>query len=159
MIEEYSRVYRSDVRELLNQLQLYVESIDKEGYNIFTEEFGENYLESIFNKVNDNNGKIYLYKDGDKAVGIIIGVVNNEEDASYGYKLPKRGKITDLIVLDSYRHMGIGTSLIKEMEKYFDSINCKNIIISTLAYGSAINFYDKLGYHMRMVDMVKDIKD
>ena len=54
MIEEYSRVYRSDVRELLNQLQLYVESIDKEGYNIFTEEFGENYLESIFNKVNEN---------------------------------------------------------------------------------------------------------
>ncbi len=44
------------------------------------------------------NGKIALYNENKKIVGLVVGLINNEERFEYDLKVPKRGKITELIV-------------------------------------------------------------
>ncbi len=158
MIIEYEDRYSEEVTFLLERLQMYIESIDKEEYNIYTPFFGKHYFNKVLLEVCKNDGKILLYKDGDEIVGLIAGIVNNLEEESYGYKFPKRGRIIELVVLEEYRDKGIGTKLMNEMEDYLRSIDCKDILISAMAYNEAIKLYEKLGYHARMVDMIKDIR-
>ena len=43
MIIEYSSQYDEDVKDLLVELQYYIASIDKEKYNILTENYREEY--------------------------------------------------------------------------------------------------------------------
>ena len=47
-----------------------------------------------------------------------------------------------------------------KMEQYFISVGCEYISIEVFAYNdNAISFYNKKGYHTRMLDMIKKIND
>lgn len=156
MIIEYQSQYKEDVKNLLEELQAHLANIDIEGYNILTKEYKELYVEKVLKEVNENEGKILLYKQDDKIVGLVVGIVNNEEMERYDFKAPKRGRITELVVSSKVRSNGIGTILLKEMEKYLKSIGCESILLAALAYNeNAIRFYEKNGYHMRATDMIK----
>ena len=119
MIIEYQNQYKEDVKDLLEELQAHLANIDIEGYNILTKEYKELYVEKVLKEVNENNGKILLYKQDDKIIGLVVGIVNNEEMERYDFKAPKRGRITELVVSGKVRSKGIGTILLKEMEKYW----------------------------------------
>lgn len=98
-----------------------------------------------------------LYKDNEKIVGLIVGLINNDETERYDFKAPKRGRITELIVDKEYRGKQIGKQLLAEMNKYLKSIGCEKILIAVFGYNeSAIEFYEKNGYHIRMIDMIED---
>ena len=46
-----------------------------------------------------------------------------------------------------------------KMEEYLNSIGCLYIAVDVFAYNeNAINFYEKYGYHERMISMIKKIK-
>lgn len=156
MVIEYQNQYKEDVKDLLEELQAHLANIDIEGYNILTKEYKELYFEKVLKEVNENHGKILLYKQDDKIVGLVVGIVNNEEMERYDFKAPKRGRITELVVSGKVRSNGIGTILLKEMEKHLKSIGCESILLVALAYNeNAIRFYKRNGYHMRATDMIK----
>lgn len=156
MVIKYDKIYDEDIKNLLVELQEYIVSIDKEGYNILTEEYRDKYFCKVMDEIKSCNGKMLLYKEGDKVVGLVIGLVNNDEEETYEFKAPKRGRISELVVSKTVRSKGIGTILLKAMEEYLKSVGCKDILIGVFAYNEkAINFYEKNGYHMRMVDMTK----
>lgn len=112
-------------------------------------------LQEIIN----NEGKCYLYIENQKAMGLIMGIVEKYDDYDYlDYKCPKKGNIIELIVSKEIRAKGIGKQLMEKMEMYFKSIKCEWIKVSVFAYNNhAINFYNKSGYHNRMIDMIKKI--
>lgn len=156
MVVEYDEQYDDNIKSLLIELQEYIQSIDKEGYNIMSEDYGELYFQKIAEDINKFNGKILLYKEDNEIVGLVVGLINNEAIKTYDFEAPKRGRISELIVSKNARLKGIGTTLLKSMEDYLKSVGCKDILLGVFAYNEkAIEFYEKNGYHMRMIEMTK----
>lgn len=141
------------------ELEEYILSIDKDNLDQINKDYRDKYAELDLKEIADNNGKCYLYVENDKALGLIMGVVEKYDDYDYlDYKCPKKGNIIELIISKNIRLKGIGKHLMEKMEMYFKSINCEYIKISVFAYNdNAINFYNKNGYHCRMIDMIKKI--
>ena len=160
MIIEYDKIYSEDVKELLVELQEYIVKIDKEKYNILTDEYKEKYLKKTMNEIKKCNGKMLLFKEAGKIVGLVVGIVNNEEIDKYDFKAPKRGMITELIVTKEYRGKNIGNELLQKIEEYLKSIGCEDILIEVFGYNqNAIDFYKNQGYHNRMVVITKKLNN
>ena len=50
-IIDYSSKYNEDIKDLLVELQEYIAEIDREKYNILTDEYREKYFEKTLNDV------------------------------------------------------------------------------------------------------------
>ena len=62
-IIEYEENYQEEVKELLEELQEYMISVDKESYSTITKDYKEKYFEKIIKEVNAYQGKIFLAID------------------------------------------------------------------------------------------------
>lgn len=156
MIVEYESKYDEEIKKLLVELQQHIVQIDKEHYNVV----GNNYKEEYFNKtiaeIEKYNGKMYLYKENKEICGLVVGLINNEEMDTYDFRAPKRGRISELVVLNNCRKKGYGKILLNSMEKHLKSVGCEDILIEVFAYNDgAMKFYEKNGYHIRTTEMIK----
>ena len=151
MVLEYDEKYDDDIKDLLVELKEYIQNIDIEGYNILQKNYRKLYFEKVLNDVKNYKGKIFLYEEDNKIVGLVVGIVNNDEIETYDFMAPKRGRITELVISKNVRSKGIGTVLLKYMEDYLKSIGCKDILIGVFAYNdNAVKFYRKNGYHWKV---------
>ena len=156
MIIDYSELYKEDVKNLLLELQEHIHSVDPEGYNIVGPDYRELSFVDTMEDVNKYNGKIMLYLENDEVLGMVIGLINNDTEETYNFRAPKRGRISELVVKKDVRSKGIGSILLKSMEDYLHSVGCESILIGVFAYNNeAVKFYEKNGYHNRMLDMIK----
>ncbi len=157
MIIEYDSKYDEEIKDLLVQLQQYLADMDIEGYNIVGDGYRDKYFEKTLEEVKKCNGKILLYKDNEKIVGLIVGIINNDDTIRYDFKAPKRGRITELVVDKDYRGKGIGKKLLLKMKEHLKTNRCEKIMIAVFGYNeSAIKFYKENGFHIRMLDMIED---
>ena len=158
-IIEYEDKHLEDVRDLLVELEEYILTIDKDELDQLHPEYREKMALIDLEEVKNNNGKCYLAIEKDKAIGLIMGTIPPYDEYDYlDYKCPKRGKITELIVTSKIRSKGVGQLLINKMEEYFKSVGCEYVIVDVFAYNeNAINFYNKKGYHSRMITDIKKI--
>lgn len=158
-IVEYSDKYLEDVRDLLVELEEYIISIDKDELDQLHPEYREKMAILDLEEVREWNGKCFLAIENDKAVGLIMGIIPGYEEFDYlDYKCPKRGEITELVVSKNIRSKGIGRELMKVMEDYFKENNCEYVLVDVFAYNEkAINFYEKSGYHPRMLVDIKKL--
>lgn len=159
-IIEYEDNYLEDVKNLLVELEEYIVSIDKDNLDQIHPEYRDKMAILDLEEVKNNNGKCYLAVENNKAIGLIMGCIFPYEEFDYlDYKCPKRGEITELIVSKNIRSKGVGKSLMNKMEEYFKSLQCEYILVDVFAYNeTAIKFYDKNGYHSRMIKNIKKIK-
>ena len=156
-IIEYEESYQEEVKQLLEELQEYMILVDKEGYSTITKDYKEKYFEKIIKAVNDYQGKIFLAIDK-KIVGLIIGLINNEDISTYDYKAPKLGRVTELIITKEYRNKKVGKQLLKKIEEYFKEVGCKGILLNVFANNKvAKSFYEKEGYSERTSELIKQI--
>ena len=158
-IIEYEDKYLEDVRRLLTELEEYLVSIDKDELDRVHPEYYEKMALVDLEDVNKNNGKCYLAIEDNEVLGLIMGTIPSYDEYDYlDYKCPKRGVITELIVNSKVRSKGVGNILMDTIEKYFKDNGCEYVIVDVFAYNkSAINFYDKKGYHPRMYVDIKKI--
>ncbi len=157
-IIDYSSKYDDDIKDLLVELQEHIVKIDRECYNILTPEYREKYFEKTMDEVNKYEGKIFLAKDDDTIIGLIIGLINNEDDATYDFHAPKRGRVTELIVSSKSRSNGVGKELLDKMEDHFKSVGCKGVLIDVFAYNEgAPRFYYRNGYFNRNLEVMKKL--
>lgn len=157
-IINYDSKYDEQIKDLLVELQEYVVSIDKYGYNILIDEYREKYFKETMKEVSEKEGKILLSVEDNKVIGLVIGIINNYEENSYEFKAPKRGRITELIVSEKYRIKGCGKLLVSEIENYLKSIGCKAVLIEVFAYNeNAKEFYLKKGYETRIIEVIKEL--
>ena len=158
-IIEYEDKYLEDIKDLLVELEEYIVSIDKDNLDQLHPEYREKMAILDLEEVNKYNGKCYLAIENDKAIGLIMWCIPPYDEYDYlGYKCPKRGEITELIVTNKIRSKGIGQELINKMEEYFKSIECEYVIVDVFAYNDiGKNFYNKKDYHARMETMIKKI--
>ena len=158
-IIEYEERYLEDVKDLLVELEEYILTIDKDNLDQLNSEYRNKMALIDLQEVKENNGKCYLAVENNKAVGLIMGIISTYDENDYlDYKCPKTGEITELIISKSIRSKGVGQQLMEKMENYFRSCNCEYVSVEVFAYNdSAINFYQKQGYHTRMLLDVKKI--
>ena len=158
-IIEYEKKNLEDVKDLLVELEEYILTIDKDNLDRLHPEYRDKMAILDLEEVKNNNGKCYLAIEDNKAIGLIMGTIPQYDEYDYlDYKCPKRGEITELIVTSKTRSIGVGQALMKKMEAYFKEIGCEYIIVDVFAYnGLAINFYNKQGYHSRMLTAIKKI--
>ena len=74
MIFEYEEKYAEEVKDLLVELQEHIVNIDKEKYNKITPPYRELYFSKTLDEVKKYDGKIFLYKENDHIVGLIVGI-------------------------------------------------------------------------------------
>ncbi len=157
-IVDYSSKYNESIKDLLVELQEYIVSIDREKYNIITPGYREKYFEETMNEVSKNDGKIFIAVESEKAIGLIVGIINNYDESTYDFKSPKRGRVTELVVSKECRSNGVGRQLLNKMESYFKEVGCQGILIEVFAYNeNAQNFYYKNGYFNRSIEIMKKI--
>ena len=158
-IIEYNDKYLEDVKDLLVELEEYIVSIDGDKLDQVHPEYREKMALLDLDEVNKNQGKCYLAIENNKAIGLIMGCIFPYDEYDYlDYKCPNRGEITELIVTSKTRSKGVGKALMNKMEEYFKSVGCEYILVDVFAYNkNAINFYDKMGYHSRMITNIKKI--
>ena len=158
-IIEYKNEYSESVKDLLVELQEFIVRIDEEKLNIITPEYRENYFKEMIERINNNEGKIFIAKENNKIIGFIAGIiVKYDESDKYEYVIHRRGEVIELMVNESVQSKGIGTELLKTIEDYFKSIGCIYIQIDVFGYNTkAIKFYKKHKYNSRLITMVKKI--
>ena len=157
MIIDYDSHYDEEIKDLFVELQEYIVKLDKEGFNILTPDYREKYFQKTMEEIKSSNGKMFLFEENGKIVGLIVGLIS-EEIFEYDFHAPKRGRITELIVSKNCRAKGYGKILLNTMENFFKAKGCKNIIIEVFGYNEhAISFYERNGYHTRLIDTTKNI--
>lgn len=157
-IIEYESKYNEIIKDLLVEIQEYIVEIDREKFNKLTNEYREKYFDETMQEVKKYKGKIFLAKEENEIVGLVIGYIHNEEVDSYDFSAPKRGFIKDLVVSKNYRSKGIGKQLLNAMETYFKDIGCKGVLLNVFAYNeNAMQLYIKNGYFNRCIEMMKEI--
>lgn len=157
-IIEYIDKYESDVKTLLKELQEYIVSIDSYHFNIINSDYEDKIFKRDMDEINNNDGKVYLAIEDNKAIGLIMGVIRKPEK-DFDYERPNNmGEVIELIVTKNTRSKGIGRKLLKKQEEYFENQNCKTINIDVFGYNDiGKNFYFKNGYHTRMMTVSKKI--
>ena len=150
-IIEYDSIYDEQIKDLLVDLQNYLIDIDDWHTQILPNNYRDDYFEMDLELINKQDGKIFLAIENDKIIGLVLGVVNlNDEIDKLTNDCAKTGNVLELIVKNSSRGHGIGKSLLNEIETYFKNINCKRINIEVFGPNkSALNFYLKNDYTIR----------
>ena len=158
-IIEYEEKYLEDVKDLLVELEEYILSIDKDNLDQLHPQYRDKMAILDLEEVEKYSGKCYLAIENEKAIGLIMGYIIEYDKYDYlDYKCPKSGEISELIVTKKIRSTGVGKLLMSKMEEYFKSMNCEYIHVDVFGYNeSGINFYEKSGYHTRMLNMIKKI--
>ena len=157
MIVEYDTKYDEQIKYLLEELQYYMANIDREKYYVVSDNYRDKYFLKTMTDVNKYKGKVLLFEENQKIVGLIVGVVNNDEMNNFDFKTPKMGRITEFIVTKEYRGRNIGKKLLDGMRTYLKSIGCEKIKIAVLGYNeSAVKFYENNGYHVRTIEMIDE---
>ena len=159
-IIEYEEKYLEDVRDLLVELEKYIISIDKDNLDQIHKDYRELMALHDLKEVKEYNGKCFLAVIDDKVVGLVMGIIPEYGEYDYlDYKCPKRGVITELVVTKNIRSKGIGKELMKRIEEYFIAQGCEYVLIDVFAYNNrALEFYDRNGYHPRMIVDIKKLK-
>ena len=159
MIIEYDSIYDEQIKDLLVELQNYLIDIDDWHTQILLPQYREEMFKIDKNKVDKQNGKIYLYVEKNVVKGLIIGIVEEKDEIDkLTNDCAKTGSILELVVKSNIRGQGIGKTLLEKMEEYFKSINCRRINIEVFGPNKkGLNFYEKNNYIVRDMIVSKKI--
>lgn len=143
----------------MENLQDFIVSIDPLKRNRRLREYGKYYTNNLLKKVSKQNGIIILAYEQDRVIGCIVGVIEEQsKDDVLGCIPTKAGRVLELFVSEEYRHCGVGSKLMKKVGDYFKHKKCDITRIEVFEPNkSAYNFYKKLGYSDRIIDLIKKI--
>lgn len=155
---EYLEKYDEQVKDLLVDLQENIVQLDREGYNILTSEYRQKYFDKMMSEVKKYQGKVFLALEKDQVLGLIVGIINNENESTYDFVAPKRGRITELVISKKFRSRGIGTILLDQMEAYLKQVGCEGVLLDVFGYNEkALAFYIEKGYFTRSIELMKKL--
>ncbi len=117
------------------------------------------YLNQLLMDCAEREGIFYLALDNEKIIGFVQGIIDRHKDDTI-YTLTHtpgaHGWIGELYIEPEYREQGIGKQLIEEIAEYFKENGCVNVRLNAMSDNiKAIAAYEKLGFVLRNVEMVK----
>ena len=141
-IKEYEKKYAKEISEIIlsNLYTINIKDYNKEMIDSIAQHFTENEIKNNF----DKRVKCFVAIENNEVVG--TASLDNIKEM-YGVNIPDdEDKYIILTVFTKLTNhqQGIGTLLIKAIEKYALSIGAKELIIPASVYGC--EFYRNLGY-------------
>lgn len=160
-IIEYEEQYREAAQDLLVELEDHLVSLDQDHLEQVGADYREKMLQYDLADAKASDGMAYLAIEGDRVIGLIIGVIRVYDERDHlDFKCPPMGKITELVISKEYRGGGVGSLLLAQMEQFFRQKGCEYIAVDAFAYNSnALRFYEKNGFHPRLISMLKPIEN
>ena len=79
-IIEYKEKYLEDCKDLLVELEEYILTLDEDHLDRLHPDYRDKMFLCDYDEVLNNNGKIYLAIENDKAIGLIMGIVVKYDD-------------------------------------------------------------------------------
>lgn len=158
-IVKYQDCYAEAVKDLICDLQDYLIGLDECHIQMRLQDYREKCFDSMMDEIAENKGIIYLAIEDNKVLGFISGIVEvTDEFDSLFISLKKSGRITELCIEESSRSKGIGVKLLHETENYLKCQGCEFVYIEVFGPNKkAFNFYDKNGYNLRNIEVMKKI--
>ena len=134
-------------KEKINCIRNLWEKLNKMNYedSVYFEEHYETFtfekrIESIL-KLEDDNLKISIIKDGPRFLGYCISSIEH-----------KNGEVDSIYIDDELRDRGYGKLLINEHIKWMREHECKRIRVAvSFGHDSVREFYHHLGFYERLV--------
>lgn len=159
-IREYQESDFDKILPLANRFEDYLIAIDDMHRLRRDEGFAEEYVKYTLQEITEKNGKFYVACEGEKIIGCIIGV-HEENSPQLNLEQGKRkcGRVTELYVEEEFRGKKIGKMLVEKIEDYFRQTNCDDVIIEVFFPNvNARAFYSVQGYKERAIEVLKELK-
>jgi ribosomal protein S18 acetylase RimI-like enzyme len=154
----YDSSYFDTVQWYMESLQDFLAQVDPEKSLRREPGFWDAYTRNLLEKIS-KNGVLYLALENNTVLGMIAGntIEQTELEKLWDHK-KKIGTILELIVDTESQWAGVGTALMKRLEKYFRDQNCTRLTLECFIPNTkAYNFYKKHGYCDRSVYMTKTL--
>ncbi len=91
--------------------------------------------------------------------GLVVGLAHVQEVSFAGnaYFVPARyAQVRDVVVREASRHLGLGAALMAEAERWAEARGIEEVLLMVWDFaGSALSFYQALGYETLHRTMVK----
>jgi ribosomal protein S18 acetylase RimI-like enzyme len=158
-IREYQPTDIQQVIKFMEELQDYLVGVDHKKRTRRLPGYGESYTHRLLKKIEENEGIIYLAQHGDTAIGLIAAILYKQTEEDLLEIVPTRdGRIQELVVDPEYRGRHVGLMLMKKAEEYLRKRGCEISRVEVFGPNvKARNFYRKLGYEDRVIDMMKEL--
>jgi ribosomal protein S18 acetylase RimI-like enzyme len=156
-IKQYVPRERRRFINMMEDFQDYLVNIDYMKRTRRMPGYGLSYVRRLLRRIKNNDGVIYLAKHEGQTIGLIAAVIEQQSEEDLLEYLPsKSGRILELYVESQYRRLRVGKVLMERAEEYLRQKQCDVLRIEVFEPNTnAHGFYNKLGYHDRVIDMIK----
>jgi GNAT superfamily N-acetyltransferase len=160
IIRKYEDRDRDALLKCIDGLQDHEAECDPIKLIVNKEGFDTVYVEVLMQRMNDEDGMIFVAESDGAVVGIVACIIKHYERREvlgrsssnpYGY-------VVDLFVLPEARNNEVGAKLMAAAEEYFRSKGCDFSTVGVLAPNTRAHaFYNKIGYADRYIDFIKKL--
>lgn len=156
----YNESNFKDLEECMEKLQDFLVNIDSLKRLRRLPAYGKNYTKNLVKKIFKKDGLIILAYNKEEIVGCIAGIIEKQSKDNLLECIPtKQGRVLELFVFDGYRGLKFGKKLMQKLEDYFKKNKCDTIRVEVFEPNKNTHqFYQKLDYHDRVIDMIKLLK-
>lgn len=156
-IKQFEPKDKETLFSLIEELQDYLVQIDPLKRLCRLPGYGEKYTNKLLQKIKDGDGIIFIAYVENIPLGFIAGVIEKQDEVDLLECIPtKSGRVLELIVSDKHRGKNTGSLLMGRIEEYFQQKGCDVTRVEVFEPNNlAFNFYKKLGYNGRVIDMIK----
>ena len=145
----------SGIMPIFAQAVDYHASIDSE---VYTDADMSAFEQSVQDQLTKDNWKIFVAETNKKIVGFLTLQMRSNR-RQWGNVADTDGRIDCLAVDENYRHMGIGTKLMAEVENYLKSQGIFEMRLTVSIHNpNAIKCYEKMGMKNYIYSMRKELK-
>ena len=155
---DYKDKYYDQVINLLKDFWHTISKIDNFKLMQVTDKFEDEYYEYIKSLFTYDNGVLILALDNNNPIGFALGYIWNKPIMLTDLEKPtQRAELYDLYVKQDYRNKGIGTTLIRWLERYYKDLGCDYLVVGLLSNNKAYNLYKRVGFKDHIIEMMKEI--
>ncbi len=155
-IRPYQEQDKSRIVQLFQDFQTYLANLDPMGLIQVDPRYGSLKVQELITQLNEEN--IFLVAQEDSIVigCVLVSIYTTNDIEKIEWSVEKYGEIKELFVDVEYRAKGVGKKLVEAAEQYVKEKGCGAMFIEVfLPNTSAKQFYEKLGYEDRSVEMMK----
>lgn len=156
-IREYQPEDRAALIECLQGLQGFIHALDPlERVRGITDFDAESYTDTLLRGVLAKEGLIHLAEVEQCVVGCVASwIIPADDEDLLGHYPSRTGRVVELFVSQDVRGGGVGKALMETAEDHLRKVGCDSVRVEVFSGNDAHQFYIKLGYTDRCVDMIK----
>jgi len=153
-----AKAEKEDIKDIVN---IWTETID--WHSQFDEDFTldkegkTNFSFMVSKALYEPSQVVYVAKSEDKVIGFLFGYTKKH---SGFFKKRVIAHISDIAVDEDFRRLGVGSKLMEKFEKDFARENQADelTLYVHLLNEPGVQFYEKLGYSVKLLSMRKKLK-